>query len=118
MVKFQSCLLQYNRQFYGTHWMPADLILKAPKGYDPEFGDNKMCLCGHPYYQHFDSYANMSPVGCEYCHFDIEGVEYKKGTPVPAHVDVSKFTHDDWKPFASICSGFKWDGVEVPIADK
>lgn len=35
--------------------------------YDENFGDNKECLCGHPYYRHFDTYDNMSAVGCKYC---------------------------------------------------
>lgn len=38
--------------------------------YDANFGDNKLCLCGHPYYRHFDTYDNMSAIGCKYCtHF-------------------------------------------------
>jgi hypothetical protein len=36
--------------------------------YDSEFGDDRLCLCGHPYYRHFDTYDNMSPVGCKYCY--------------------------------------------------
>lgn len=36
--------------------------------YDDNFGDNKLCLCGHPYYRHFDTYNNMAPVGCKYCY--------------------------------------------------
>ena len=35
--------------------------------YDKEFGDDKICQCGHPYYRHFDTYDNMSPIGCKYC---------------------------------------------------
>lgn len=35
--------------------------------YNPEFGDNRECECGHPYHRHFDSYDDMSPVGCKYC---------------------------------------------------
>jgi hypothetical protein len=35
--------------------------------YDENFGDNKLCECGHPYYRHFDTYDNMSAVGCKYC---------------------------------------------------
>lgn len=37
------------------------------KEYNPEYGDGKLCKCGHPYYRHFDSYDNMRPVGCKYC---------------------------------------------------
>ena len=35
--------------------------------YDPEYGDDRECVCGHPYHRHFDSYENMSDVGCKYC---------------------------------------------------
>lgn len=94
-------------------WMPMEPILNAPMGYDPKFGDDRLCLCGHSYYRHFDSYDNHRPVGCKYCHYDIEGVEYRKATRVPEGVDVTRFTYKDWAPFASVCSGFKWDGVEV-----
>lgn len=37
------------------------------KRYNPNYGDNRMCVCGHPYYRHFDSWENMRPVGCKYC---------------------------------------------------
>lgn len=35
--------------------------------YNPTFGDNKECECGHEYYRHFDSYELMDAVGCKYC---------------------------------------------------
>lgn len=35
--------------------------------YDPNFGDDKICGCGHKYYRHFDSYDNMAPLRCKYC---------------------------------------------------
>lgn len=35
--------------------------------YDPLFGDDKICACGHAYYRHFDTYEKMAPVGCKYC---------------------------------------------------
>jgi hypothetical protein len=35
--------------------------------YNPEYGDDKLCKCGHPYYRHFDSYEGMRPAGCKYC---------------------------------------------------
>lgn len=38
--------------------------------YDPQFGDNRLCVCSHPYYRHFDTYDNMAPIGCKYCHYD------------------------------------------------
>ena len=40
--------------------------------YNPDYGDNRICVCGHEYHRHFDSYPNMmgevmEPVGCKYC---------------------------------------------------
>jgi hypothetical protein len=35
--------------------------------YNPKYGDDKICKCGHPYYRHFDTYENMEAVGCKYC---------------------------------------------------
>lgn len=35
--------------------------------YNPKFGDDHQCACGHAYERHFDSYAGMEPVGCKYC---------------------------------------------------
>lgn len=35
--------------------------------YDKDFGDNKLCSCGHTYYRHFDTYDKMAPIGCKYC---------------------------------------------------
>lgn len=43
------------------------------KHYNPAFGNDKLCKCGHPYYRHFDTYENMYPIGCKYCqcgHFE------------------------------------------------
>lgn len=35
--------------------------------YNPNYGDNRICKCGHAYYRHFDSHEDMDPVGCKYC---------------------------------------------------
>jgi len=35
--------------------------------YNPNYGDNRECECGHVYYRHFDSYENMEACGCKYC---------------------------------------------------
>lgn len=35
--------------------------------YNPSYGDDRLCKCGHPYYRHFDSYDDNAPVGCKYC---------------------------------------------------
>lgn len=45
--------------------------------YDPFYGDDKPCICGHPYYRHFDTYDDMAPVGCKYCLHEEMGVTYE-----------------------------------------
>ena len=35
--------------------------------YNPKYGDDRICKCGHPYYRHFDSYEEMYNCGCKYC---------------------------------------------------
>jgi len=35
--------------------------------YDPNFGNDRICKCGHTYDRHFDPYENWAPVGCKYC---------------------------------------------------
>ncbi len=35
--------------------------------YNPNYGDHRLCLCGHSYHRHFDSYDAMRDVGCKYC---------------------------------------------------
>lgn len=45
-------------------------VIGILKEYNPDFGDNKICECGHTYYRHFDSYEGMAPVGCKYCGCD------------------------------------------------
>jgi hypothetical protein len=35
--------------------------------YNPDYGDDRVCVCGHVYYRHFDTYEEMEPVGCKYC---------------------------------------------------
>ena len=95
-------------------WMPANLVLDAPMGYDPKFGDEKLCMCGHPYYRHFDTYEEMSPVGCKYCHAAPEGVDYRVELPVPDDEENYLKVHREGYvgKYASVCSGFKWDGVK------
>jgi hypothetical protein len=42
-------------------------IIVTTRTYNPKYGDDRICVCGHPYYRHFDTYENMDPVGCKYC---------------------------------------------------
>jgi hypothetical protein len=36
--------------------------------YDKDFGNDKICVCGHPYYRHFDTHHQMYNCGCKYCY--------------------------------------------------
>lgn len=35
--------------------------------YNPDYGDDRVCVCGHPYHRHFDGYDGNDPIGCKYC---------------------------------------------------
>lgn len=35
--------------------------------YNPKYGDDRVCICGHTYYRHFDSWEDMADCGCKYC---------------------------------------------------
>ena len=35
--------------------------------WNPNYQQDKLCQCGHTYDRHFDSYADMQPIGCKYC---------------------------------------------------
>ena len=38
------------------------------KMYNPNYGDDRKCKCGHPYYRHFDFYEyDEACGGCKYC---------------------------------------------------
>lgn len=43
-------------------------VTTQERRYNPEYGDDRLCECGHPYHRHFDSYDEMADVGCKYCH--------------------------------------------------
>lgn len=34
-------------------------ITTVVRVYNPNYGDNRLCLCRQPYYRHFDSYEDM-----------------------------------------------------------
>ncbi len=46
---------------------PYIVKLVFKRVYNPNFGDDRVCKCGHTYYRHFDSYDDMYPCGCKYC---------------------------------------------------
>jgi hypothetical protein len=54
-----------------TPYIETEVVVKAIfREYNPEYGDDKLCKCGHSYYRHFDAYEGMAPVGCKYCQCD------------------------------------------------
>lgn len=44
-------------------------ITRTVRLYNPKFGDNRKCICGHAYERHFDGYEDEdeADVGCKYC---------------------------------------------------
>ena len=42
-------------------------IVVKKRLYNPKYGDDRLCKCGHPYYRHFDWMEHDAPVGCKYC---------------------------------------------------
>lgn len=42
-------------------------VTKTIRQYNREYGDDRLCICGHSYYRHFDSYEQMEAIGCKYC---------------------------------------------------
>jgi hypothetical protein len=44
-----------------------EVVTEIVRNYNPNYGDDRICKCGHPYYRHFDTYENMSTCGCKYC---------------------------------------------------
>ena len=44
-----------------------EIIDECHRQYNPNYGDDTLCVCGHQYYRHFDTYENMDLVGCKYC---------------------------------------------------
>jgi hypothetical protein len=43
--------------------------------YNPKYGDSRICICGHPYCRHFDTYEDMAAIGCKYCQCETGFVE-------------------------------------------
>ena len=41
-----------------------EVITKVELSYNPNYGDNRLCKCGHEYYKHFIDYE---PCVCEDC---------------------------------------------------
>ena len=46
---------------------PYTIVTETRKCYNKNYGDTRICDCGHVYYRHFDPYESMENVGCKYC---------------------------------------------------
>ncbi|MCK9446766.1 hypothetical protein M0Q50_07905 [bacterium] len=56
-----------------------DINIEKIYKYNKNFGDDRLCKCGHTYYRHFDPYEDMEAVGCKYCQcFHFEDVRLAK----------------------------------------
>ena len=44
-------------------------IVTVIRMYNPEYGDDRICQCGHPYYRHFDPFEieEYAACGCKFC---------------------------------------------------
>jgi hypothetical protein len=51
-----------NEKPYISH-----VVVSTEQRYNPEYGDERICTCGHVYRRHFDTYDNMAAIGCKYC---------------------------------------------------
>lgn len=69
------------------------------KSYNKNYGDDRICKCGHSYYRHFDSYEFMDAIGCKYCNCDtfeaaekIKAVIDGKETVIGYRLEGDRFT--------------------------
>lgn len=68
-VPLHNELKAYERKLNSKDDQPYihKLTINHHIGYNPNYGDDKICECGHTYYRHFDSYEKMDACGCKYC---------------------------------------------------
>jgi hypothetical protein len=70
--------------------------------YNPNYGDDRICECGHPYYRHFDTYERMYPCVCKYC----QCFEFKEDDGLMKKFNFYRFnmrTHiEESEPFCTI----------------
>ena len=62
--------------------------------YNPDYGDDRICVCGHSYARHFDSYDNMEPVGCKHC-------------------GCQAFQEDE---YADVCHSYLFEGLNIYLS--
>lgn len=72
------------------------------KKFNPKFGNERMCECGHTYERHFDWMEDNKFVGCKYCGCD-DFVE-RKEEPVYVKRQIKLYLHgDDESIWGKIC---------------
>jgi hypothetical protein len=59
-------IAECDRKTHGGVIVEVEFIVK-PMKYDPQYGLDTLCKCGHAYYRHFDRYEDRLLVGCKYC---------------------------------------------------
>lgn len=69
--KMKRFITKYHLQLQNDDVKDSPYIkvvtLKVTHKYNPDYGDERVCVCGHPYHRHFDSYEDMYAIGCKYC---------------------------------------------------
>ena len=83
----------------------TEIITQEIKKYNPNYGDDRLCECGHSYYRHFDSWKDMLNVGCKYC----PCLEFKEAILTPEKIFELKETlrKHETKRFNEIEKDFK-----------
>jgi hypothetical protein len=44
-----------------------ETTIREIRCYNPKYGQNTACVCGHAYHRHFDWMEEDAAVGCKYC---------------------------------------------------
>lgn len=71
-------------ELFWTDEKVAKVIQTVVRAYDKNFGDDRVCQCGHTYIRHFD-WGDEYRFGCKYCDCQkfVERTEAKVETPTP-----------------------------------
>lgn len=74
VTHFAECHIDINEPYYTYAYEVVQL------GYNPEYGDDKICKCGHAYHRHFDFWETPPRLGCKYCsceRFELRTLEHE-----------------------------------------
>ena len=111
LSKFYSIIKDFESTLSDTD-KPYIEELNVRMRYNPKFGDDRKCICGHSYARHFDSYDNMEPCGCKYCDCyclveqDSTQVENQEKPYIEEPTTVTEEPKDFGKTYVCTC-GFK-----------